>query len=100
LIEAQKPFAILGDALFQEKLIPSPIEREKTKAARGQRIPSIFMRSYMLGDLDDVRTSRHRYQSLVRFIYRFFRNVCASQKFTLSDWNFLHDADSIADRGD
>jgi len=32
---------------------------------------------------------------LAKSIYRFFRNVCASPKFTLSEWMFLSHDDSM-----
>ncbi len=57
LFEARKPFFILETTIYPEKPVISPIEPEKiVVTAQGRKIPSVFMRPYLLGDLDDVRT--------------------------------------------
>lgn len=66
LFEAKKPFLILENTIYPEKPIISPIEPENIVVAQRQKTPTIFMRPYLLGDLDDVRTysrklSNHRY---------------------------------------
>jgi site-specific DNA recombinase len=73
MIEAKKPFFILGNALSPEKPIIPPIEPEKTKVAQGRKIPSIFMRPYLLGDLDDVRTSMRKAERAAALIYAHFK---------------------------
>lgn len=97
LIEAKKPFFILENTLFPEKPILSPIEPEITEVPQGQNIPSIFMSLSMRGGRDDVRTLRNKSRKLARRIYRFFKTVCASPEFKLSDWFLLSHGGSMDD---
>ena len=50
-----------------------------------------------LGDLEDVRTLRNNNEYLVKAIYHFFRSVCESPSFTLSDWFMLYHSGSMDD---
>jgi hypothetical protein len=49
------------------------------------------------GDLEDVRTLRHNNEYLVKAIYHFFRSVCESPSFTLSDWFMSYHSGSMDD---
>ena len=51
----------------------------------------------VLGDLEDVRTLRNNNEYLVKAIYHFFRSVCESPSFTLSDWFMLYHSGSMDD---
>ena len=73
LIEAKKPFFILGNALSPEKPVIPPIEPENNKAAQGRKVPSIFLRPYLLADLDDVRTSLRKAKRVATLIYAHFK---------------------------
>jgi site-specific DNA recombinase len=73
LIEARKPFFILGNLLAPETPIISPIEPEITKAAYGPRIPSLFLRPYLRGEGDDVRTYLHKAERAAALIYAHFK---------------------------
>ena len=73
LFEAKKPFLILENTIFPEKLIISPIEPEKTVVPHEQNVPSIFMRPCLLGDLDDVRTYLNKAQRAAALIYAHFK---------------------------
>jgi hypothetical protein len=73
LFEAKKPFLILENTIYPEKLLISPIEPEKTIVTQGQNVPSIFMRPYLLGDLDDVRTYLQKAQRAAALIYAHFK---------------------------
>ena len=44
---------------------------------------------------DEDRTLRHENEYLVKSIYRFFRSVCMSPAFTLSEWGLLSRPDSM-----
>jgi DNA invertase Pin-like site-specific DNA recombinase len=90
LIEARKPFFILGNTLSPEKPVILPIEPEKTKAAYGQICPSLFLSPYVRGEGDDVRTLKHKSEEVAKQIYHFFRSVCKSPDFTLADWWLLY----------
>ena len=94
LIEARKPFFILGNGLILEQPIFSAIEPDSTQAGQGQIVPSIFQRPQLRGRRDEVRT-KYKYQQLVRKIYDFFQYTCASPKFKLSDWDFLHRGENL-----
>jgi site-specific DNA recombinase len=74
LFEAKKPFLILENTIYPEKAIISPIEPEKIVVTLGQKVHSIFMRPYLLGDLDDVRTYLHKAQRAAALIYAHFKN--------------------------
>jgi hypothetical protein len=73
LFEAKKPFLILENTIYPEKLLVSPIEPEKTVVTQRQNVPSIFMRPYLLGGLDDVRTSLEKARHAATLIYAHFR---------------------------
>ena len=62
LIEAKKPFFILENTLSPENPKMQSIEPEITETVQGQKIPSLFLRPCLLGDLDDVRTSMRKAQ--------------------------------------
>ena len=74
LIEAKKPFSILGDTLSSETPVIPPIEPEKTEAAQWQNIPSLFLSPFMRGEGDDVRTSLQKAQHAAALIYAHFKN--------------------------
>jgi DNA invertase Pin-like site-specific DNA recombinase len=73
LIEAKKPFFILGNTLSSEKPAIPPIEPEKTEAAQWQNIPSLFLSPYMRGERDDVRTCLHKAERAAALIYAHFK---------------------------
>jgi hypothetical protein len=50
-----------------------------------------------MGDLDDIRTLQHKSKKCATLIYRFFRNVCKSPKFTRYEWYFLNHGDTVDD---
>ncbi len=47
------------------------------------------------GVVDNVRTLQHNNDIIVNDIYRFFRTVCLSPSFNLSDWWLLYHAPSM-----
>jgi site-specific DNA recombinase len=73
LFEAKKPFLILENTIYPEKAVISPIEPEKIVVTHGQKVHSIFMRPYLLGDLDDVRTKMKKAQRAATLIYAHFK---------------------------
>ena len=73
LIEARKPFFILGNTLSPEEPLISPFEPEKTKAVYGQIIPSLFLRPYVRGERDDVRTYMRKAERAAALIYAHFK---------------------------
>jgi len=73
LFEAKKPFLILEDTIYPEKLRISPIEPKKTVVTQRQTVPSIFMRPHLLGDLDDVRTYLQKAHHAAALIYAHFK---------------------------
>jgi DNA invertase Pin-like site-specific DNA recombinase len=73
LIEARKPFFILGNTLSPEKPVIMPIEPEKTKVAQWQNISSLFLSPYMRGERDDVRTYMHKAERAAALIYAHFK---------------------------
>jgi len=73
LIEARKPFVILGNTLSSERPAFPPIEPEKAKAAQRQNIPSLFLSPYMRGERDDVRTCLRKAERAAARIYAHFR---------------------------
>ena len=80
LIEARKPFVILGNTLSPAKPVISPIEPEKTEAAQWQNAPSLFVSPYMRGERDDVRTYMRKAERAAALIYAHFK-----KEFGLSD---------------
>ena len=73
LIEARKPFFILGNALFPENPVIPPIEPQKIKAAQGQNIPSLLSRPCMRGDRDEDRAWQDKAERAAALIYAHFR---------------------------
>ena len=98
LIEARKPFFMLGNLLSAEIPITQPIEPEKTYVRQEQFVPSIFVRPLLRGQRDDVRTLQHENEEVVKAIYHFFRSAVADPSFNLSDWFLLYHAGSMDDR--
>ncbi len=91
IIEATKPFFILENELWPGVPEKQSIEPKKTQTLQGWNHPIIFARPCWLGDVDDDRTLRHTFANSVKSIYRFFRSVCESPTFKLSDWwNLYH----------
>ena len=90
LIEARKPFLILGNELVPDDPVFSPIEPKNTLIPQRQKIPSVFMSLQMRGGRDDVRTFRREDKKLVKAIYHFFRSVVKSPEFSLADWWSLY----------
>jgi len=76
IFEARKPFLILENTIYPGKPILSPIELGKNKVAQGRKTPLIFMRPYLLGDLDDVQTLQ-KIQAVAKRIYEYFRSKLA-----------------------
>jgi hypothetical protein len=97
LIEARKPFFILGNTLSSAKPVILPIEPEKTETAQWQNIPSLFLSPYLRGERDDVRTLRHKSKKVAKLIYRFFQSVCKSPGFSPADWWLLYHSGNIDD---
>jgi hypothetical protein len=73
MIEARKPFFILGNLLFPETPIISPIEPEITNVTQGRKIPSLFLRPYLRGERDDVRTYLQKAERAAALIYAHFK---------------------------
>jgi hypothetical protein len=73
LIEARKPFVILENTQSPEIPTISPIEPKITEVAHGRKTPLVFMRPYLLGDLDDVRTYGYRAERAAALIYAHFK---------------------------
>jgi hypothetical protein len=73
LIEARKPFVILGDTLSSEAPIISLIEPETMQVMQGRSVPSIFQRPQMRGERDDVRTYLHKAERAAALIYAHFK---------------------------
>ena len=73
LIEARKPFVILGDALSSEAPVISPIEPEIIQMVQERNIPSIFQRPQLRGGRDDVRTYLRKAERAAALIYAHFR---------------------------
>ena len=73
LIEARKPFSILGDTLSSETPVIPPIEPEKTEAAQWQNIPSLFLSPFMRGEGYDVRTYLHKAERAAALIYAHYK---------------------------
>lgn len=73
LFEARKPFLILENTLYPEKLTMPPIEPKKNEAAQRRKTHSIFIRPYLLRDLDDIRTSMRKAERAAALIYAHFK---------------------------
>ena len=97
LIEARKPFVILGNTLSPAMPVISPIEPEKTEVAQWQNVPSSVVSPYMRGERDDVRTLKYKSKKVAKLIYHFFGSVCKSPDFTLADWWLLYHFGNIDD---
>jgi len=82
LIEARKPFIILGNTLSPETPVISPIEPEKTEVAQWQNVPSLLLSPYMRGERDDVRTYMRKAERAAALIYAHFK-----KEFELPDKN-------------
>ncbi len=74
IIEARKPFFILENTLLPGKPVASPIEPEKTKVTQGRKVPSGFVRPYLRGDRDDVRTYGVQAERAAALIYAHFKS--------------------------
>jgi site-specific DNA recombinase len=77
-IEAKKPFVILADELQAEIGVLSPIEPGKNESTLGRKTYSIFLRPYVLGDLDEVRTKMRKAQRAAALIYAHFKKEFGS----------------------
>lgn len=73
-IVAKKPFVILESALFPETSILPPIEPEKSRNLQRQSIPTIFLSTSRLGDLDEDRTERQKAERAAALVYTHFKN--------------------------
>jgi len=80
LIEARKPFFILGNLLAPEPPGISPIEPEIIKVTQGRKIPSLFLRPYVRGERDDVRTCLQKAERAAALIYAHFKKEFALPK--------------------
>jgi hypothetical protein len=80
LFEAKKPFLILENTIYPEKLIISPIEPQKTVMTSGRKVPSVFMRPCLLGDLDDVRAYGYKAERAAALIYAHFKKEFESPR--------------------
>ena len=96
-IEAMKPFLLLETSVFQRGGESDPFEptsgglEQDSNDQINSELPSV------LGGLEDVRTLQHRNEYLVKAIYHFFRSVCLSPSFNLSDWFLLYHSGSMDD---
>jgi DNA invertase Pin-like site-specific DNA recombinase len=73
IFTAKKPFLILENTIYPEKLVITSIEPKKNEAAQGRKTHLIFMRPYLLGDLDDIRTSMRKAERAAALIYAHFK---------------------------
>jgi DNA invertase Pin-like site-specific DNA recombinase len=73
LIEARKPFVILGDALSTEAPVVWPIEPVKSKVAQGAGIPPLFQCLRMRRQRDDVRTLMKKAERAAALLYAHFK---------------------------
>jgi hypothetical protein len=73
IFEARKPFLILENTLYPETRVIKPIEPEKNDVAQGRKTPTIFMRPYLLGGLDDVRAYGYKAERAAALIYAHFK---------------------------
>lgn len=96
-IEARKPFFFLEDSMTDEKRETEPIEPDNTGLAYTQKEAFASPPPRLLAHLDEDRTLQHRNEYLVKAVYHFFRSVCMSPSFTLSDWFLLYHSGSIDD---
>jgi DNA invertase Pin-like site-specific DNA recombinase len=72
-IEARKPFVLLEGELSSDQPLISPIEPETVVSASGRKTPSVFLRPYLLGDLDDVRAYGMKAERAAALIYAHFK---------------------------
>jgi site-specific DNA recombinase len=73
LIEARKPFVILGNTLSPAMPVIPPIEPEKTEVAQWQNVPSSVVSPYLRGERDDVRTYLRKAERAAALIYAHFK---------------------------
>ena len=96
-IETTKPFFILETSLSYNERQNATVAPEDVGLPQGQQKANASPRPRLLGDLEDVRTLRHNNEYLVKAIYHFFRSVCESPSFTLSDWFMSYHSGSMDD---
>ena len=96
-IEARKPFFILGESIPVEINHNEPVEPDNTGLTHGRMSTFTPVCPNWRGQLDDVRTLCPEDENVVRTIYHFFRSVCTSPSFKLSDWSGLYHSGSIDD---
>ena len=73
LIEAKKPFFILGNESSLETPQIKLIEPKKTQMEQWQNIPTLFLSPLMRGEGDDVRTYLQKAQRAAALIYAHFK---------------------------
>ena len=73
LFEAKKPFLIIENTIYPEKLVMSQIEPRNIEVTQGQKMYSVFMRPSLLGDLDDVRTYGYKAERAAALVYAHFK---------------------------
>jgi len=97
-IEARKPFFILEDTLSVEKSIISPIEPQKIKAPHGQKTPLLFLRPYVRGQGNDVRTLMKKAERAAALIYAHFKKEFESRSPGNDRWMFPGHGCSMGDK--
>ena len=96
-IEARKPFFTIGESISGDNPGNMPIEPENTGLPQGSIDAPKSHRPSVLARLDEARTLQHKDKLLVKAIYHFFKSVCESPNFTLSDWFLLYHSGSMDD---
>src|ERR1035437_3447524 len=96
-IEARKPFFILENSLSSNERENSTLEPETIRSPKRQKEAIASSCPRVLADLEDVRTLQHNNEYVVKAIYHFFRSICMSPSFSLSDWFMLYHSGSMDD---
>jgi hypothetical protein len=98
LIEARKPFVILGNTLSPANPVIQPIEPEKTEVAQWQNVPSSVVSPYLRGQRDDVRTLMRKVQHAAALIYAHFKKEFESGSKSDDRFMFLGHDQSVKDQ--
>jgi len=90
LIEARKPFLIIVESKSSSKSENQSFEPENILSTQGPSEASNASGPQRRGGRDEVRTLRRGDRHVVNTVYRFFRSVCESSSFNISDWYVLY----------
>jgi len=85
-IEATKPFFILEKSLCVDETEDETIEPKTAVMPQGQEEANASFRPSVLWDLYEVRTFPRDPKEVVTSVYNYFRSLCGSIDFKLSDW--------------